>query len=463
MATPVLMPRQGITVESCIILEWKKDNGDKVKEGEVICIVETDKASFEVESPAGGTLLERFFNEGDDVPVLTNIAVIGAEGEDYEDLRPEKQMIAKHPVGEQTEAQTKVEPDEQGPKPEAAPMIAVSGSGRGTRSAKSERKRRVASARARRLAESKGISLSEITGTGPRGRIIERDVIRAAAEREPLSPAAIDKAQVSSTAVPFIGSGIGGRVLSADIQDGDDLLVQTGPRPDDRYAEIPVSGIRKIIAGRMLASLQSTAQLTLNASAEASGLLEYRKKLKTSPEEYELRDVTITAMVLYITSRILTQYRELNALYVREKILQYENVHMGFAVDTPKGLIVPVIRNAHLRSLKEIASESIRLSRACMEGKVNPDEITGGTFTVTNLGNMGIESFTPVLNTPQVAVLGVGSTQIKPVEQEGEVAFKPHLGLSLTIDHQVVDGAPAARFLHSLCQAIANIEVILAL
>ena len=459
MAVPVLMPRQGITVESCIILEWKKDKGDTVTAGEVICVVETDKASFEVESPGDGIVLQRFFDEGDDVPVLTNIAVIGAEGEEYEDLRPGQEPH----IGRKQESQA--EPfrrTEESRKTEGYRETSVK--------EVEEPKRRPASARARNLAASKGLSLFEIRGTGPGGRIIERDVERTTREREPLSPAAIEKVQIGGGTVPFVGSGIGGRVLSADIGEGDDLLVQTGSRvdqtgsrPDDRYTEIPVTGIRKIIAGRMLASLQSTAQLTLNASADASSLLGYRKRLKNSPNEYGLSDVAINALMLFVTSRILTQYRELNALYVGEKIIQYENVHLAFAVDTPKGLIVPVIRNAHLRSLKEIAAESTRLSSACIAGKVNPDEITGGTFTVTNLGNLGVESFTPVLNTPQVAVLGVGSTQLRPVEGLGEVTFKQHLGLSLTINHQVVDGAPAARFLQSLCQAVADIELTLAL
>jgi pyruvate dehydrogenase E2 component (dihydrolipoamide acetyltransferase) len=454
------MPRQGITVESCIILEWKKEKGDAVSSGEVLCVVETDKASFEVESPADGTVLERFFEEGDDVPVLTSIAAIGAEGESYEDLRPgETRQTAAIQTAESQIAEPEASREKSGPQIKARAKELVPD---GIASA-GKPQRLTSSARARKLAASKGLSLSEISGTGPGGRIIERDVERTLLEREPLSPAAMEKVQVAGGTAPFVGSGIGGRVLSADIGQADDLLLQPGTRADDRYTEIPVTGIRKIIAGRMLASLRSTAQLTLNASADASALLAYRKRLKSSPEEYGLSDVTINVLILFATSRILAQYSELNALYVGEKIVQYENVHLAFAVDTPKGLIVPVIRNAHQKTLREIAAESARLSTACIEGTVNPDDITGGTFTVTNLGSLGVESFTPVLNTPQVGVLGVGSTQLRPVQNQGEVAFRPHLGLSLTIDHQVVDGAPAARFLQSLCQAIADIELTLAL
>ena len=173
--------------------------------------------------------------------------------------------------------------------------------------------------------------------------------------------------------------------------------------------------------------------------------------------------MTINDLILLAVSRTLPQYPELNALFANETISLYKNVHLGVAVDTPRGLMVPVIQRANLLSLKQIAVESKRLASACLEGRITPDELSGGTFTVTNLGSLGIESFTPVLNPPQVGILGVGNIQLKPVEWEGEVRFIPHLHLSLTINHQVVDGAPAARFLQALAQGLAEIELLLAL
>lgn len=192
-------------------------------------------------------------------------------------------------------------------------------------------------------------------------------------------------------------------------------------------------------------------------------MLAYRKRLKDSPEALGLARVTINDLVLFAVARTLPQFPGLNATFSEETISQYKNVHLGFAVDTPRGLLVPVIRRANLLSLKQLAQETKRLTAACLDSTISADEMSGGTFTVTNLGSFGIESFTPVLNPPQVAILGVGNVNLKPVEVEGEVQFIPHLGLSLTINHQVVDGAPAARFVQTFAQNVAAFELLLAL
>jgi pyruvate dehydrogenase E2 component (dihydrolipoamide acetyltransferase) len=229
---------------------------------------------------------------------------------------------------------------------------------------------------------------------------------------------------------------------------------------EDEVRTIPVKGIRKVIATRMLNSLQTTAQLTLNTSADAKA---YRKRLKESAETLDLRQVSINDLLLLAISRILPQFPDLNAAFSDDIITQYQNVHLGFAVDTPRGLMVPVIRRANTLSLKQIAQEAKRLAAACLDGTISSDEMNGGTFTMTNLGSFGIETFTPILNPPQVAILGVGNVNLKPVEVDGQVQFIPHLGLSLTINHQVVDGAPAARFLQAFSQGVAQIELLLAL
>jgi pyruvate dehydrogenase E2 component (dihydrolipoamide acetyltransferase) len=261
-------------------------------------------------------------------------------------------------------------------------------------------------------------------------------------------------------AAPAAGSGLRGRIMAGDLTPA----TTAGAAPaEEEVTVIPVKGVRQIIAERMLASLQSTAQLTLNASADARAMLAYRQRLKGSAEELGLQKVTINDLILLAVSRILPQYPELNALFQDDEIHQYKNVHLGMAVDTRRGLMVPKIRRANSLSLRQISAEGKRLAAACLEGKINPDELSGGTFTVTNLGSLGVESFTPVLNPPEVAILGVGNINLKPVEVEGEVEFIPHLGLSLTINHQVVDGAPAARFLQALSQGLAGIELLLAI
>jgi pyruvate dehydrogenase E2 component (dihydrolipoamide acetyltransferase) len=173
--------------------------------------------------------------------------------------------------------------------------------------------------------------------------------------------------------------------------------------------------------------------------------------------------VTINDLMLFAVARTLRQFPQLNATFENGELRQFKRVHLGFAVDTPRGLLAPVIRNADAMTLKQLADESSRLNKAVQDGKIAPDSLSGGTFTVTNLGSFGIESFTPILNAPQVAILGVGNVNLKAIEVDGEVRHIPHIGLSLTIDHQVVDGAPGARFLQTLARNLAQIELLLAL
>jgi len=439
MAIAVIMPKQGNTVESCLIAAWKKNVGDPISEGEILCEIETDKATMEVESPVSGTILALFFDEGDDVPVLTNIAAVGEAGESVDDLRPDSAAAGE-------------------PVPEPAPPAAVEAALPVETGAEPDARLKI-SPRARKLAEREGVDIYQIEGTGPGGRIIERDVQAAVARQPAMSPLARSMVARGEYAAPARGSGVRGRIMAADLTPaGAD--VQAG---EEKTEVIPVKGVRRIIAERMLESLQTTAQLTLNASADARALQTYRRQLKTSAEELGLQKVTINDLVLLAVSRTLPQYPELNAHFSGETISRYKNVHLGVAVDTPRGLMVPVIRRANLLSLKQLSGESRRLAAACQAGKIAPDELSGGTFTVTNLGSLGVESFTPVLNPPEVAILGVGNIQLKPVEVEGEVQFIPHLGLSLTINHQVVDGAPAARFLQALSQGLAEIGLLLAL
>jgi pyruvate dehydrogenase E2 component (dihydrolipoamide acetyltransferase) len=452
MATAVVMPRLGNTVESSIIVQWMKQPGDKIAEGEAICEIETDKATIEVESPVSGTILELFFEPGDEVAVQTNIAAVGEPGESAESLRPD---------GAHAAAPAAPTPE---PEPvEAAPVAAVAAP------ASDDAPGFVAiSPRARGLAQRKELDITGIEGSGPGGRIIERDIQAALASRPRMTPLARSMVSSGDFVAPPSGSGVGGRITSHDLQSASSqpaaaAAPQPAPAADDEIQTIPLRSTRKIIAERMLASMQTTAQLTLNASADARALTAYRQQLKSSPEALELQKITINDLVLLAVARTLPYYLDLNMLFTGDAIHQYQSVHLGFAVDTPRGLIVPVIRSAHRLSLKQIAREARRLAEACLNGKVLPDELNGGTFTVTNLGSFGVESFTPILNPPQVAILGMGNINLKAVETDEGIEFIPHLGLSLTINHQVVDGAPAARFLRALCQNLATFDLTLAL
>jgi len=399
------MPKQGQSVESCLIIKWNKKVGDKVKAEESICEVETDKAVFEVEAPEAGTMLNIFYKEGDDVPVLTTIAIIGQPGEKIDHLIPQKTVPVSRE--ENVENQKVVTLDKFSKKTKLSfedSLILIS-------------------PLAQRLAEKEGIDFSRLVGSGPGGRIIKKDIEKAISEGEPLIPGTVSK----------------------------NIF---GP-----LKEIPVEGVRKIISERMLTSIQSTAQLTLNTSADASNLLACRKSLKSSPEMKGLNKINMNDFLLYIVANILPKFKNMNAHFLKDKILEFEQVHLGFAVDSPRGLMVPVIPNAHLLSLKEISKEARRLSTACQEETILPDELKGGTFTVTNLGTMGIESFTPILNVPQVAILGICSISLKPIMKDDKIQFIPHIGLSLTFDHRAVDGAPAAKFLQELNRLIANFNL----
>ena len=212
----------------------------------------------------------------------------------------------------------------------------------------------------------------------------------------------------------------------------------------------------------MLESVQNSAQLTLHASADATALQAFRARLKSSDDGLGLRGVTINDQLLFAVARTLPAFPELNALFEGDRIVQHVRVHLGMAVDTPRALLAPVIRSADALSLRVLSAEAKRLADACRNGHIMPDELAGGSFTVTNLGGLGIESFTPILNPPQVGILGIGSINLKPVDREGAVEFVPHIGLSLTVNHQVIDGAPAARFLARLSKNISNIELLLA-
>jgi pyruvate dehydrogenase E2 component (dihydrolipoamide acetyltransferase) len=323
-----------------------------------------------------------------------------------------------------------------------------------------------ASPRARNLAAREGIDVAAgLSGTGPGGRIIERDISAALAGRPPLTAAA--KAAAGAGPLPASGSGLAGRITTADLAGGPaaGAAVPAVPSGEGAVTETPVKGIRKLIADRMLASLAESAQFTLNAGAPAARLQELRKRFKARGESMGLGKITVNDLVLYAVSRILPAYPYMNALKTGDVLKTYERVHLGMAVDTPRGLMVPVIRNASLLSLRQISAEAKRLAAACQGGTVKPEELSGSTFTVSNLGSFGISGFTPVLNAPEVAILGVCGIELKPVEGDDDecgFAFEPRIGFSLTINHQVVDGAPAARFLQSLCASVADIDLLLA-
>jgi pyruvate dehydrogenase E2 component (dihydrolipoamide acetyltransferase) len=447
MATPIQMPKQGQSVESCVISEWLKQKGDPVKRGEILFTFETDKAAFEFESPVSGILLDIFYHAQDDVPVLETVAVIGEKGENVDPFKPRKNADSSAPDAE------KVSLEPLSPVKNSSSIIPDNAPGS---SVKSQPVSFSASPRAKKRAEERGIDLGAISGTGPHGRIIERDVLAQPA----LTKTASSRAQAEGLASPAEGSGIRGRVRAADLISPRAQAAAASAK--DTFSEISLTKIRKLIGARMVQSLQQSAQLTMTAFADATALLAYRKQIKTRGASLGLPDLTVTDLLAFAAARTLAGFPELNALYKEDKIIRYDHVHLAVAVDTPRGLMVPVVRFADLLPLANLAAAMKDFARQCREGSINPDFLSGGTITMTNLGMFGIDSFTPVLNPPQVAILGINAIAPRPVQTEnGAYELRPHIGFSLTIDHQVVDGAPGARFLKTLCDNIAAIDFML--
>jgi pyruvate dehydrogenase E2 component (dihydrolipoamide acetyltransferase) len=391
-------------------------------------------------------VLALFSEAGDDVPVLETIAALGAAGEDVSSLAPTGSDGGAAPVAEPVAAAEVVA---VAAAPVSAEPVAAGGSG-------------AVSPRARMKATEAGIDPTVLVGTGPGGRVIARDVEAAAAQAPRMSAAARAAAGQGLVAPAAGGTGLGGMVLAGDLVAAGAPPAVVASAPVGEVVEIPVTGIRKIIAERMHASLSTTAQLTMARSFDASSILGYRAKVKAQAESLGLPSITLNDMVVFAVARTLQAFPELNAHFLGDKIVQFPNVNVGVAMDTPRGLMVPNLKGAEAMSLSAVSSAIKPLAEAAQAGAINPDQLSGGTFTITNLGMLGIETFTPVLNAPEVAILGVGGLQLKPVMRDGEVSHVQSMSLSLTIDHQAVDGAPAARFLAALVQRLESFELALA-
>ncbi|WP_048770696.1 dihydrolipoamide acetyltransferase family protein [Cellulomonas flavigena] len=445
MATIVVMPQLGNSVESCIIVEWMIAEGDTVAVDQTLASIETDKSTMEVPSTAEGTVLKLLWEEGDEVPVKDPLIIVGDPGEDISGLVPGGE-------GASESAEATAAPEQGAAAPEqAAPAFAT------------ERATGAVSPRARALAASSGVDASAIAeGSGPHGRVIERDVAAAIAAGPTLTSAA-RAAGVSATE----GTGIGGRVSVADANRAPEAnapAAVSAPAPAADFpgasTSSPLKGVRKVVAKRMMESLTTTAQLTLNTSANAAGILALRKKVKNADEALGLNKITLNDLVCFAVSRTLPKYPVFNAHLEDGVLTEFEQVHLGFACDTPRGLLVPVIRSAQSLGLKAFSDEAKRLAGAAIDGTLSPDYLSGGTFTVSNIGSFGIETFTPVINLPQTAILGVGAITPRPaLASDGTIGVQQRLNLSLTIDHQVIDGADGARFLRDLVGAIENIDV----
>lgn len=454
-ANPVIMPRQGQSVESCIISKWNVKVGDQVKTGDNLFTYETDKATFDEESKFDGTVLAIFFEEGDDVPCLTNVCVIGTPGDSYAEFDPNG---APAPAEVPAAA-------ESAPAPAAAAQAPAEGA---VPAPINREGRYFISPRAKNYAERTGVNPAFVAGTGPYGRIVEKDIKDFVAAGGNSTYAAADLAKDGMNATGFAGK-ISVADLNAPAQAPAKEAPAAAPAPAKapetaaEYEDVKIPNIRKVISKSMHASLSTMAQLTLNSSFDATAVLEFRKQLKENKDKLGLNNITINDIIIFAVSRTILAHKDLNANFIEDgTVMRYfKNAHIGVAVDTPRGLMVPTLMNANLKSLNDISIEAKKLATDAQGGTISPDLLKGGTFTITNLGTMGIESFTPVINPPQTAILGVNTLETRVKVVNGEVKPYQAMTLSLTFDHRALDGAPAARFLQELCKNLENFTMLL--
>ncbi len=408
MATQIKMPRQGQSVESCIITKLYIEEGNEVKEGDLLFAYETDKASFEYESEQDGVLLKWLFNEGDEVPVLETVCIVGVEKE--EDEVVQAWIRRSTPSGPRQQGES--DPRQQDDIPLSRHKVGTSPLKGGSK----------ISPRARKLAEVKGIDIRSVKGSGPGGRIIVRD-LEGAEKAEP-------------------------------------VLITTAD--SDEYSEEPLTNIRKIIAKSVYQSLQNSAQLTHHLGADARKLMAARKKIKKAKGNKGYVNITINDLVCFAVIKALAEHPRVNSQLHGETLRLFRHVNLGTAVDTERGLMVPVIKHADSLSIEEFSKRAAALSVQCRSGAVDPDILRpeAGSFTVSNLGNYGVEMFTPVINLPQTAILGVNTIVLRPADLgDGVYGFVPYIGLSLTYDHRALDGGEATRFLKRVAEEVENIEI----
>ena len=450
-ATPhegvVFMPKNGQSVESCIVSEFKVKVGDTVKAGDVLFSYETDKASFDEEAKVDGTVLAIFWNDGDEIPVLQNVMVIGKPGDSFAEFDPKASAApAAAPAATATPAAAPAATPAA--TPAAAPAAAVVAGA-------------PVSPRARKLAEEKGVNTAAIAGTGPHGRISERDVIAAAAAQGPLTGLAKAKmAEGGLVAGP--GTGLAGTVKGSDLKVWKANHTEIAGEGEE-FEVKKMSNMRKIIAKSMYNSLQNSAQLTHMLGADARKVQAIRKKAKKALEEGKIDvNITINDLVCYAVIKALLKFPNVNSHCLGDAMRLFRNVNLGIAVDTERGLMVPAVKNANDLNIIGLSKNLKKVAEDCKKGSISPDLLSSeaASFTVSNLGGFGVEYFTPIINVPQSAILGVGTIVARPKDLgNGVYAFVPYMGLSLTYDHRAIDGGEATKFLKQVAVEIENLEV----
>ncbi|TVX83939.1 2-oxo acid dehydrogenase subunit E2 [Peribacillus simplex] len=430
MAEQVLMPKLGATMESGTILDWMKSEGDRVEKGEPILEIMTDKINLEVEATTSGILLKRLFDVDVEVPVLEVIAYIGEPGEKVEDIQSyQKNSVkiegASEPVVESTSSSTSLEKQMD---------ITVN------------RPRRTPAAR--KLARENGINLHQIKGTGLNKRIHVKDVELFINSQQRVSPLASKLANDQNIDLATIqGTGVNGKIITEDV-------VKNRLIPQSHT--IQYTGMRRVIGEKMVQSVTTVPHVTLTTEVEMTAATEIRTKLLDKISKVTGYRLSYTEIFIKATAQALKAHKMMNASLNGNTIELHSEVNVGVAVAIPNGLVVPVIRNADIMGLSDLTEKNKRIVKLARENKLDPEHLVGGTFTISNLGMYAVDVFTPIINKPQSAILGIGRILEKVVADNGSFAAKQFVNLSLSFDHRVIDGAPAAEFLTELKNLLEN-------
>ena len=428
MATNVLLPQWGMNMEDGTLTKWLVGEGDEIAEGQPLVEVETAKINSELESPASGVVAHIMADEGSLVKVGELVAVIAEPGENPP--RPEPGTPTSPAAARRRQRRTDGRATGGGARRQITPV-------------------------ARRLARENDISLDDVTGTGPRGRVTEEDVrnaieARRSRPRVQVVPRARMLARQEGVDLAGVeGSGPNGRIVVADVERAIAERDAGATRADAVAEVIPLTGLRKTIADRMRMSVSTMAQVTLTTEADVTDLLKLRESLVAEWRPHRLRPLDLDLIIAAI-AEALEAHPRLNAYLVEDEVLLLEDVNIGIAVAVPDGLVVPVLRGAQSLDLLGMARAMRELADKTRKGALGVDDVTGAGFTVTALSNYDIDAFTPIIDPPQVAILGLGRANEKPVVLDGDIVARSMMHLSVTFDHRALDGVPVAEFMRTL-------------
>ncbi|WP_019124008.1 dihydrolipoamide acetyltransferase family protein [Brevibacillus massiliensis] len=444
MATEVFMPKLSMTMETGTILQWFKQEGDDVKEGDLLLEVMTDKINIEVESYASGKLLKIYYGADEVVPVNQVIGYIGAEGEQVPDSPPPVEGSAGAKDGAAAETACDASTGQACEAAEAADDTA------------GEKVR--ATPAARRIARENGISLHKVTGTGERGRIHQADVLRYLADNRQAEVKATPLAQKIAAAEGIAlgdvaGTGVQGKVRKDDVLAHQRAAAASVPAAGE---QVKLDGMRKVIAQRMVQSAFTAPHVTLVSEVDMSAAIAMRQALLPVVENKTGLRLSYTEIIMKAVAYALREHPKVNASLQGDYIALHPQVNIGLAVAVPNGLVVPVVKQADQQGLADLTAACKQLASLARDNKLLPEHMSGGTFTISNLGMYSIDAFTPIINQPESAILGVGRIHEKPVGVGGEIVLRPMMTLSLSFDHRVIDGAPAAAFLQTVKEVLEN-------